>query len=292
MTATDKGYLNTLCGNRPHQGFVLKARKLQFEPILFLPPIPGIDSNQAVAPTMKTTATAQHDGENADEGDNDQDSPQGEGEESTKDSRAIQAAPGQVWLALDEVTDPQNFGALLRSAHFFGASGVVTCAKNSASLTAAVSKASAGAVEVMRIHSTANMMRFLKRSRENGWRIVGTAINERSITLHELPAGANAPPTVVVLGNEGYGVRPNVLRECEHLVEVEGEGGGALAAGAKASTVDSLNVSVTGGVMLFHLLAAAKFAAATGASRVDTTVQTGEDVVATGVEGDVAAAAP
>lgn len=302
MTVTDKGYLNTLCGNRPHQGFVLKARKLQFEPILFLPPIPGMDSSQAVAPITKTTATTQQDGENADEGDDDEDNPQGKGEESTKVSRTIEAAPGQVWLALDEVTDPQNFGALLRSAHFFGASGIVTCAKNSASLTAAVSKASAGAAEVMRIHSTANMMRFLKRSRENGWRIVGTAVNERSITLHELSAGAEAPPTVVVLGNEGYGVRPNVLRECDLLVEVEGEGGGALAAGAKPSTVDSLNVSVTGGVMLFHLMAAVKFATAAGASRGETVVETGEGaatmhnvdpaMAATGVEGDVTTAAP
>ncbi|CAN0067778.1 unnamed protein product, partial [Scytosiphon promiscuus] len=225
MTTTDKGYLNTLCGNRPHQGFILKARPLQFEPILFLPRI----EDKPPAPLAA-------------------------------------AATGQVWLALDEVTDPQNFGALLRSAHFFGASGVVTCAKNSASLTATVSKSSAGAVEVMRVHSTANMMRFLKRSRENGWRVVGTSVSERSGPLHELPAGPGAPPTIVVLGNEGYGVRTNVLRECEFLVEVAGDGGGAVAEGATASTVDSLNVSVTGGVVLFHLLAGAKHAAAYAAA--------------------------
>lgn len=254
MTTTDKGYLNTLCGNRPHQGFILKARPLQFEPILFLP-------------RVEDTPTA------ADAGDEDE----GEGAEESESAAAAAAAAapkkqppaplaaastGQVWLALDEVTDPQNFGALLRSAHFFGASGVVTCAKNSASLTATVSKSSAGAVEVMRVHSTANMMRFLKRSRENGWRVVGTSVSERSGPLHELPAGPGAPPTIVVLGNEGYGVRTNVLRECEFLVEVAGDGGGAVAEGATASTVDSLNVSVTGGVMLFHLLAGAKHAAA------------------------------
>lgn len=193
-----------------------------------------------------------------------------DGEVVAKDARApaasLKAAPGQVWLALDEVTDPQNFGALLRSAHFFGASGVVTCAKNSASLTATVSKSSAGAVEVMRVHSTANMMRFLKRSRENGWRVVGTSVNERSVPLTELAAGPDAPPTIVVLGNEGYGVRANVLRECEFLVEVTGDGGGAAVEGSAASTVDSLNVSVTGGVMLFHLLAGAKYAAIAAAS--------------------------
>lgn len=268
MTTTDKGYLNTLCGNRPHQGFILKARPLQFEPILFLPRIEEVESTTTTTSSAETTTTTTATTAEPAEGNED-------GEDSTaSDTNAAKkppaplaaAATGQVWLALDEVTDPQNFGALLRSAHFFGASGVVTCAKNSASLTATVSKSSAGAVEVMRVHSTANMMRFLKRSRENGWRVVGTSVSERSGPLHELPAGPGAPPTIVVLGNEGYGVRTNVLRECEFLVEVAGDGGGAVAEGATASTVDSLNVSVTGGVVLFHLLAGAKHAAANAAA--------------------------
>ncbi|CAB1100778.1 unnamed protein product [Ectocarpus sp. CCAP 1310/34] len=265
MTTTDKGYLNTLCGNRPHQGFILKARPLKFEPILFLPRVKDVEAD----PSVEATATAA-DAETSPEHDDDDD-----GQEEDRNAAAAPkkppaplaaAATGQVWLALDEVTDPQNFGALLRSAHFFGASGVVACAKNSAALTATVSKSSAGAVEVMRVHSTANMMRFLKRSRENGWRVVGTSVSERSGPLHELPAGPGAPPTIVVLGNEGYGVRTNVLRECDFLVEVAGDGGGALAEGATPSTVDSLNVSVTGGVVLFHLLAGAKHAAAYAAS--------------------------
>lgn len=236
----DKGYLNTLCGNRPHQGFVLKASRLDFKPILFLPPL----EDESVA---RSSASGE---------DND-----GAEQASVSEAPPIEnipaAARGQVWVALDEVTDPQNFGALLRSAHFFGASGVVACAKNSASLTATVSKASAGAAEVMQVHSTANMMRFLRRSRENGWRVVGTCVSERALTLPELPSGPDAPPTIVVLGNEGYGVRANVLRECEVLVEVAGDGGGAVAGGVAPSTVDSLNVSVTGGVILFHLLAGA-----------------------------------
>lgn len=272
MTTTDKGYLNTLCGNRPHQGFILKARPLQFEPILFLP---RIDDNDGDTTTKTPTAVAAAAGATTTtttttSGDEEEEEDEEAAEENAAAAAALKkppaplaaAATGQVWLALDEVTDPQNFGALLRSAHFFGASGVVACAKNSASLTATVSKSSAGAVEVMRVHSTANMMRFLKRSRENGWRVVGTSVSERSGPLHELPAGPGAPPTIVVLGNEGYGVRANVLRECEFLVEVAGDGGGAVVEGAKASTVDSLNVSVTGGVVLFHLLAGAKHAAA------------------------------
>jgi 21S rRNA (GM2251-2'-O)-methyltransferase len=75
-------------------------------------------------------------------------------------------------LALDEVWDPQNFGALLRSSFFLKCDGVVTCAKNSAPLSPAVSKASAGAMELMTIYSVDNMMKFLDNSRENGWQVI------------------------------------------------------------------------------------------------------------------------
>ena len=63
------------------------------------------------------------------------------------------AARPPVWLVLDEVKDPQNFGALLRSALFLGCGGVVACAKNSAALSPAVSKASAGAMELMTVRA-------------------------------------------------------------------------------------------------------------------------------------------
>ncbi len=74
-------------------------------------------------------------------------------------------------LALDEVWDPQNFGALLRTAFFLKCDKVVVCSKNSAPLSPAVSRASAGAMEVMPVYSTDNMMKFLDKSRENGWQV-------------------------------------------------------------------------------------------------------------------------
>ncbi|KAL2928553.1 rRNA methyltransferase 1 mitochondrial [Bienertia sinuspersici] len=67
---------------------------------------------------------------------------------------------GVLWVALDEVMDPQNLGAIIRSSYFFGASGVVLCAKNSAPLSGVVSKASAGSLELMEIRSCKNMMQF------------------------------------------------------------------------------------------------------------------------------------
>jgi 21S rRNA (GM2251-2'-O)-methyltransferase len=75
-------------------------------------------------------------------------------------------------LVLDEVWDPQNFGALLRTAHYLGIDKVVACSKNSAPLSPSVSKASSGAMEMMDVYSTQNLMKFLDKSQENGWQVV------------------------------------------------------------------------------------------------------------------------
>jgi 21S rRNA (GM2251-2'-O)-methyltransferase len=150
-------------------------------------------------------------------------------------------------LALDEVWDPQNFGALLRTSHFLGVDKVVVCAKNSAPLSPAVSKASSGALEVMHVGSTENMMRFLDKSMANGWQVVGTALGDTATNLDQLPLTA---PTILVLGNEGHGVRTNILRRCTHLVKIPG------AESGDDFGVDSLNVSVTGGILLHHILQA------------------------------------
>lgn len=74
-------------------------------------------------------------------------------------------------LALDEVWDPQNFGALIRTCHFLNIDQVVICAKNSAPPTPAVSKASAGALEATEIYAVQNLMKFLDESTKNGWQV-------------------------------------------------------------------------------------------------------------------------
>jgi 21S rRNA (GM2251-2'-O)-methyltransferase len=120
-------------------------------------------------------------------------------------------------LALDEVFDPQNFGALLRSSYFLGVDKVVVCAKNSAPLSPVVSKASSGAMENMIVYSTDNMMRFLDKSKDNGWQVIGTDLGEKSKSLKQV---AVEKPTIVVLGNEGHGLRTNIVRRCDVLVKI------------------------------------------------------------------------
>ncbi|KAL9662859.1 hypothetical protein QQ045_027694 [Rhodiola kirilowii] len=176
---------------------------------------------------------------------------------------------GALWVALDEVTDPQNLGAIIRSAYFFGASGVVLCAKNSAPLSGVVSKASAGALELMELRSCKNMMQFLTSSAENGWRVLGGSVSSKAVPLNKIASGA---PTILVLGSEGVGLRPLVERSCTELVKIPGNFFVDVIAerdedadrdGHDSSSpedfrsflaVESLNVSVAAGVMLHHLI--------------------------------------
>ena len=275
IVEVDKGVLNTLCGNRPHQGFVLRCGGRDFESLRKLP---SANNDSGGGP--------------------------------------------KVWLALDEVVDPQNLGALLRSAYFLGRGastindneddnnidigkgdvGILVCSKNSSPLTPTVSAASAGALEFMTIYSTSNLPRLLNGAKEDGWRILGAAaevpekarVNNKNgelalglddagwelgeddetavvandestkvqqeeqqhFELHKVDSNS---PTILVLGSEGRGLRTLVARSCTGFVSIPGgiSGVGSGDDGDSDDTqagVDSLNVSVTGGILLWHFL--------------------------------------
>ena len=154
-----------------------------------------------------------------------------------------------VWLALDEVVDPQNLGAIVRTAHFLNVDGVVVCAKNSAPLSPVTSKASSGAIESVEVFSANVMHRFLSRCAEDGWVVLGAAGEAGARDIDEI-ASSVTKPTVLVMGNESDGLRTNVRRACGALVRVPG--------GDDASTVDSLNVSVATGILLHALIRGAR----------------------------------
>jgi len=187
------------------------------------------------------------------------------------------ASSPRLWLVLDEVVDPQNFGALLRSAYFLGGGGsgggsndnesvtsaspsigIMVCAKNSAPPSPVVSAASAGALELCQVYSTSNLPRTLNAAKADGFRILGAAASaptddgtqQKTWELSDLnweqdkTDDGKMRPTILVLGSEGHGLRTLVAKACTDFVAIPGGGGG----------VDSLNVSVTGGIMLWHLV--------------------------------------
>lgn len=146
-------------------------------------------------------------------------------------------APGAVLLMLDQVTDPQNVGAILRSAAAFGAAGVILQDRHAPRLTGALAKAAAGAVDSVAVAHVVNLARALDELTDAGWRAVGLA-GDAGRDLAEALDGA---PTVLVMGSEGEGLRRLVAEHCDELVRIPMPGG-----------FESLNVSAAAAIALYE----------------------------------------
>lgn len=161
--------------------------------------------------------------------------------------------PQQLWLVLEGLQDPRNLGAVLRSAHFLGVDKIVTSRRNSCPLTPVVSKASAGAVEVMDVFSTDDLAGFLQARAQQGWLVAGTVRSPGPETAHtpERPV-TNCleflwdQPTLLVLGNEGSGLSPEVQACCQVLLTI-------LPGRPLPTGLESLNVSVAAGILLHSI---------------------------------------
>ncbi len=153
-----------------------------------------------------------------------------------------QPAHGLI-LLLDGVTDPQNVGAILRSAEAFGARAVVLQDRHAPKLAGAAAKAAAGAVERLPVARVVNLARALDRMADLGWRAVGL---DGEAPL-ELAQAFDGGPTVLVLGSEGEGLRRLVAEHCEALARIPMAGG-----------AESLNVSAAAAVALYAAAGAAR----------------------------------
>jgi 23S rRNA (guanosine2251-2'-O)-methyltransferase len=140
-------------------------------------------------------------------------------------------------IALDQVQDPRNLGAVCRSAEFAGATGVVVPERRSAAVTAATCKASAGAVEHLQVAHVRNLADWLAEAKAAGFWIWGADAEAKSSAWDADLKG----PTVIVLGGEGKGIRPRVASACDGLVSLPRRG-----------EVESLNVSAAATALLFE----------------------------------------
>jgi 23S rRNA (guanosine2251-2'-O)-methyltransferase len=143
---------------------------------------------------------------------------------------------GALLVALDQVQDPRNLGAVCRSAEVAGAAGLVFPERRSAEVTAVACKASAGAVEHLAVARVRNLADWLAEAKEAGFWIWG-ADAEAEAAPWEVDLGGS---TVIVLGGEGKGIRPRVASACDGLVALPGRG-----------RVESLNVSAAAAALLF-----------------------------------------
>jgi 23S rRNA (guanosine2251-2'-O)-methyltransferase len=142
-------------------------------------------------------------------------------------------------LLLDGITDPHNFGALVRSAEVLGAHGVVVSSRHAASVTGTVVKASAGATERTRIAEVANLLKTIDGLRERGLRVWGAAAAAGHAPAVE--AVDFREDVAIVIGAEGQGMREAVSRRCDGLFHIPQRG-----------LVASLNASVAGAIALYE----------------------------------------
>jgi 23S rRNA (guanosine2251-2'-O)-methyltransferase len=153
------------------------------------------------------------------------------------DPAALLGDPSALLVALDQVQDPRNLGAVCRSAEVAGAAGLVVPQRRAATVTAAACKASAGAVEHLAVARVRNLADWLGDAREAGFWVWG-ADAEGPTTYNDADLSGG---TVLVLGGEGKGLRPRVASSCDGLLTIPRRG-----------RIASLNVSAAAAVLLFE----------------------------------------
>ena len=141
-------------------------------------------------------------------------------------------------LILDEIEDPHNFGAIIRSADAFGVDGIIIKSHNQVLVTPVVSKVSTGAIEFMRIAQVSNISNAIKKLKDNGYWIYA-ADGSGSTNYQDVKFDG---PTVIIVGSEGRGISKLVLENSDVIIKIPMQG-----------HVNSLNVSVATGILLSRI---------------------------------------
>ena len=152
-------------------------------------------------------------------------------------AETLMAASDSFVVALDQVQDPHNLGAIARVAECAGVAGLIVPERRSASVTPAVCSASSGAVEHLKIARVGNMANFLIGVKKRNYWVYGSA-SEGDVTYTDVDLTG---PLVLVFGSEGKGLRPRVAATCDSLVSIP-----------QAGTIGSLNVSAAAAILLFE----------------------------------------
>jgi len=143
-----------------------------------------------------------------------------------------------MFLVLDRIQDPFNFGAILRSAEVLGVDAVFVGQKNQSAVTSLVVRSSAGAVNHLPIAQVASLSDLAQRLKSSGIQLVGTSLD----TEAELFQADFTKPTALLIGNEGSGIDDGLLQMCDSLVKIP-----------QVGRTESLNAAVASGIVLYEV---------------------------------------
>ncbi len=142
-----------------------------------------------------------------------------------------------LYLILDRIQDPYNFGAIIRSAEIMGAHGILIGTYEQCNVTSLVCRTSAGAVNHTPIAEVDNLLQLCRDLKETGISVVGTAMHAPdNVSNYDF-----CQPTAIIVGNEGTGINPKLLSECSHLVKIP-----------QLGKTESLNVAISAGILLYE----------------------------------------
>ena len=151
----------------------------------------------------------------------------------------ITVKDSSLLLILDEIQDPHNLGAVIRTSAATGIDGIIITEKNSAKVNHTVMKTSAGSANKIDIVQSKNIYKTIEKLKNSGFKVLGTTLNA-GISMYEINFKKKI---AVVLGNEGEGIRKNIVKLCDEMFKIPIPG-----------NVESLNVSVAVGVILYEAM--------------------------------------
>ena len=140
-------------------------------------------------------------------------------------------------IVLDGIEDPHNLGSIIRTAETAGVHGVIIPKRRAASVNSTVNKASAGAVEHMKIARVTNISDAIEELKQAGLWVCGTAVDTNKYYYNQDLTG----PLAIVIGNEGKGIGEKVKKNCDFLVKIPMKG-----------KIQSLNASVSTGIVIYE----------------------------------------
>lgn len=143
-----------------------------------------------------------------------------------------------LFVMLDELEDPHNLGAILRSCDAVGADGIIIGKHRSVSLTPTVAKVSTGAIHSVKVSTVTNLSQTLQYMKEQGYWVIGADLEDAK----DYREGSYDMPMVLVIGSEGFGLRPLVKKQCDYFVRLPMIG-----------KVNSLNASVACAILLYKI---------------------------------------